>query len=144
MRVLKLLGDFEGCMELKLVRKWHAHGTTIGELFLDGKWQCYTLEDEVREHKIYGETAIPAGTYKVVLSQSKRFRRQLPELLNVPEFTGIRIHPGNTKEDTEGCILVGNTRGVASVGDSRAAFGTLMEKLRVAVSANETITIEVV
>ena len=96
-------------------------------MYIDGKWFCDTIEDVVRnlpkdcpytpkgrnckcKEKVYGETAIPAGTYKVILSYSNRFKRILPELLNVPHFLGIRIHRGNTEQDSAGCIILGENK----------------------------------
>lgn len=93
--------------------------------------------------KVYGETAIPAGTYNVVITPSQRFKRDLPMVENVPGFQGIRIHPGNTAEDTDGCILVGKAKGPDSVTDSRAAFNELFPKIKTALDAGETVTLEV-
>ena len=95
-------------IELVLIRKIYSHKSTIGELFIDNSLFCNTLEDVVRKVKIYGETAIPSGRYEVVINFSKRFKCNMPLLLNVPNFEGIRIHPGNNKDNTEGCILLGN------------------------------------
>ena len=80
----------------------------IGDLFIDGEYFCRTLEDEIREQgvKVYGETCIDAGRYKVILNRSNRFKRIMPLLLNVPRFEGIRMHGGNTSKDTHGCPLV--------------------------------------
>ena len=81
---------------------------TVSRLLIDGEYFCDVLEDTVRTGpKVWGETAIPAGTYKMRLSKSARFGRVLPEILNVPNFTGIRIHGGTTAEDSHGCLLVG-------------------------------------
>lgn len=118
-------------MKLKLIRTYLGATATIGELFLDGKFHCYTLEDKVRElqfadQKVYGKTAIPAATYPVVITMSNRFKRKLPLLQNVPFFDGIRIHPGNTSADTDGCILVGTTKQPPDfIGNSRLAFNRL-------------------
>lgn len=87
--------------------------STIGELYLDGKFVCYTLEDKDRKlenggKKIYGETAIPRGTYEVEITYSPKFERFLPLLINVPQFENIRLHNGRdivTEKDTHGCII---------------------------------------
>lgn len=83
---------------------------TIGKLYIDGQYFCDTLEDTVREKKIAGKTAIPAGTYQVIVNRSPKFKRDLPLLLDVPNFERIRIHRGNTAKDTSGCILVGENK----------------------------------
>ena len=109
---------------------------TIGRMFLDGKFECFTLEDKVREvgaEKVPGETAIPFGTYTVILNKSQRFDRLMPLLLDVPGFEGIRIHYGNTDKDTEGCILVGaNWAGTDFISNSQVAFGNVMNRLKAA------------
>ncbi len=130
-------------MQLKLVRQVFTQNSTIGRLFIDGEFECHTLEDMVRPEKIYGETAIPAGSYQGVISMSERFKTRLPLLVDVPGYTGVRIHPGNTKADTLGCILVGQSKATDSIGASRAAFAVLMPKLEAA-AATEKIGIEIV
>ncbi len=95
---------------IELKRIFKGKNYTIGKLYVNGKYFCDTLEDAVRETKIAGITAIPAGRYQIENSMSPRFKRRLPMLYNVPDFTGIRIHRGNTHEDTEGCILVGENK----------------------------------
>lgn len=95
-------------MKIEVIRTRQEVDTTTGELYVDGKFVCYTLEDAIRKEKIKGITAIPAGTYDVIINMSTRFKRLMPLLLNVPNYEGVRIHPGNTAEDTEGCILVGS------------------------------------
>jgi len=106
--------------------------STIGELLVDGVFECYTLEDTERKVKIKGETAIKEGRYKVIINKSNRFKRLLPLLLNVPEFEGVRIHSGNTNHDTEGCILVGQTKSKNFIGKSRKAFDALFKKMQLA------------
>lgn len=115
---------------------------TIGELRIDGEWFCWTLEDTVRAQKIKHETAIPAGEYVVTLSQSARFGTVLPEVHDVPEFLGIRIHPGNSAADTSGCILVGKGRNGEKITDSREAFAGLMSRLQ-QVARNEMIVLRI-
>jgi hypothetical protein len=112
--------------ELLLKRRWYSDRSTIGALTF-GEFSCFTLEDRVREPgvKVQDKTAIPAGRYRVVVDFSQRFQRRMPLLLDVPMFTGIRIHSGNTAEDTRGCILVGEWRAPDWVGDSRRAFARL-------------------
>ncbi len=97
-------------MNLFLQRIAQTPEYTIGRLEIDGKFFCNTLEDAVRDEKIAGKTAIPEGTYTVIVNRSPRFKRDLPLLIDVPNFEGIRIHRGNTAIDTAGCILVGENK----------------------------------
>lgn len=133
-------------MKLHLARRWYTGKSTIGELYVDGSGrECFILEDTVREEgpKVYGRTAIPAGSYRVIITPSPRFRRELPLLVNVPGFEGIRIHIGNKPEDTEGCLLPGKTRSTDWVGSSRAAFDPLFEKIRTALLAGKRVEITI-
>jgi len=126
-------------MKIEVKRLHRTDNSTIGELTIDGKFECYTLEDKERDVKIKGETAIPKGTYKVIINQSNRFKKLLPLLIAVPNFEGVRIHPGNSNHDTEGCILVGINRSVDYITKSRKAFDSLFKKMQGA--KNITITI---
>jgi len=126
-------------MKLLLERKHGTKDWTEGKLFIDGVYFCDTLEDQERPVKIKSETAIATGHYKVVLTMSNRFKKVMPLLLNVANFKGIRIHSGNTKEDTEGCILVGRKIKDGVVGKSRDTINLLMKKL----ANQEVITIEI-
>jgi hypothetical protein len=126
-------------MRIEVKRLHRTDNSTIGELTIDGKFECYTLEDKERDVKIKGETAIPKGTYKVIINQSNRFKKLLPLLIGVPNFEGVRIHPGNSNHDTEGCILVGQNRSVDYITKSRKAFDSLFKKMQGA--KNITITI---
>src|SRR5262245_62159357 len=117
-------------MQLQVVRKIFTDKSTIGELSVDGKFECFTLEDVVRAVKIKSETAIPAGSYEVAVTFSNKFKKLLPLLMNVPNFEGVRIHSGNKPEDTEGCILVGQTKADDFIGSSRAAFTPLFQKIQ--------------
>jgi len=119
-------------MIITIKRLYRSENSTIGEMTVDGKWECYTLEDKERDVKIKSETAIPKGTYKVIINQSNRFKKLLPLLLKVPNFEGVRIHPGNSNHDTEGCILVGRTRSKDFIGQSRKAFESLFAKMKLA------------
>lgn len=97
-------------MNLTLTRDVFDPEFTLGVLTVDGKDFGYTVEDTIREVKVHGKTAIPEGRYRVDWTLSQRFGRYMPLLLNVPGFRGIRIHPGNSAADTEGCILPGLRR----------------------------------
>lgn len=133
-------------MELLLQRRPSAGGATIGELSVDGKWQCYICEDVVRAPgapKVYGATAIPAGRYKVEITDSPKFGRPLPLLLEVPGFEGIRIHPGNTAADTDGCLLPGVTCTANAVQSSVAAFGALFDLIEGAEAAGKEVWIDI-
>lgn len=133
-------------MKLTLERLQLDLDVTIGSLSIDGAWQCWTLEDVVRPDgapKVYGKTAIPFGTYQVVITPSPHFGRDMPLLVNVPNFTGVRIHMGNTAVDTDGCVLVGQDRLGKSLGHSVAAFDVLFPILRDAI-AKGPVTLEIV
>lgn len=127
---------------LVLHRRFRGPDYTIGKLY----WQngskevyiCDILEDTVRNKlvsnlnnfvKVFGKTAIPYGTYEIVRSYSNRFKKNLPLLLNVPHFEGVRIHAGNTADDTEGCLLPGFNRVKGKVVDSRKAFKDLDDRI---------------
>ena len=135
-------------MELKLQRFLFGKKDTIGKLYIDDVYFCYTLEDVVRGPgiKIPGETAIPAGLYSVIIDLSTRFKRLMPHILNVPDFEGIRIHKGNTDADTEGCILLGKTWDKSHedfIGQSKIAFDEFFALLEVGVAKGKvTISIE--
>jgi hypothetical protein len=117
-------------MELTLIRRWFTKKSTIGELHVDAAYECFILEDVVRKGpKVHGKTAIPAGRYKIQVTYSPRFKRMLPILVAVPDFSGVRIHPGNDADDTEGCLLPGLERREDFVSSSRHAFDALMPKI---------------
>jgi hypothetical protein len=127
-------------MNLILKRIHEGDTFTVGQLYEESKYGlsaiCYTLEDKVREvegqpvkeWKVQDKTAIPRGTYNVVVTMSNRFKIRLPLLQNVEGFTGIRIHSGNHSGNTEGCILVGMTWDGKSdwIGSSKIAMSALM------------------
>ena len=132
-------------MKLELERIYKAPTYTIGRLSIDGSYFCDTLEDVVRPDgvKIYGETAIPKGKYKVVVDMSTRFKKLMPHILNVPMFEGIRIHSGNTDKDTHGCILVGKNTLKGYVSNSAYYSDILCKKLIAAQKSGIEITIEI-
>jgi len=130
-------------MRILLKRLHKTSNSTIGELSIDGKFECYTLEDIERDSKIYGKTAIPKGTYEIVMTMSNRFKVVLPLLLNVKNFEGVRIHTGNSAKDTEGCILLGQTRSIDFIGNSKMALVKFVQKLKVGLNNGKVyLTIE--
>lgn len=142
-------------MKLELERRFLGESYTIGSLSIDGKKFCDTLEDKVRdlnkngvfdgdEKKVYAETAIPYGTYDVVVDYSPRFKRELPRLQNVKHFEGILIHRGNTAEDSAGCILVGENKVKGKVINSTPYEKELVRILKEAQGRKEPITIKIV
>ena len=128
-------------MILELKRIFRGNDYTIGKLYIDGEYFCDTLEDtdrgltnemsveEVKSKKVYSKTAIPTGEYKVEITYSPKFKRNLPLICNVKGFIGIRIHNGNDNSHTEGCILVGNNKVKGKVIDSIATTNKLMRVL---------------
>lgn len=138
-------------MELTLNRLESDGHRTHGDLFVDDVWQCYTLEDRIREvagepvelWKVKGETAIPGGHYRVILVTSTRFGPDTLSLEDVPGFAAIRMHAGNTEADTEGCILVGKVRADASILRSREALAELKPKVKAAIDAGDQVWITI-
>ena len=146
-------------MLLSIIRQPSQRGATLSTWYVDGQRQCYGIEDVVRgqaEPKVFGQTAIPAGTYRVLLTMSARFQRVLPLLIDLPGHVtrfgtrpigecGVRIHPGNTAADTEGCLLPGSAFGAdgASVTASRVAFDQLFAKMQAAHAAGAPITLTI-
>lgn len=152
-------------MQLTLERKWRKDAYTIGKLYVNGEFFSNTLEDkdrgltssmtleEINKKKIYGQTAIPSGTYEVKMTYSNRFNSRawgkkyddkVPELLNVKGFGGVRIHPGNKAADTLGCILVGKNSAVGMVTNSQAYYFKLLDNYIVpATKKNEKIMLTI-
>ena len=128
-------------MRLTLMRIANRPTYCIGKLYVDGVYVCDTLEDtdrglddtmdveEIKKLKVYGKTAIPVGIYPVTITYSPRFKKNLPLLLNVKGYEGVRIHSGNTDKDTLGCILVGQNKQVGKVLNSRKMFDILYREL---------------
>lgn len=128
-------------MRLTVVRIANKPTYCIGKLYIDGVYFCDTLEDtdrglddkmseeEIKELKVYGETAIPSGIYPVTITYSNKFKKNLPLISNVKGYSGIRIHSGNTAKDTLGCILVGRNKEVGKVLQSRVTFNALFNIL---------------
>lgn len=138
-------------MRLEIKRDDKSAERALGKLSVDGNTQFYTVEDTVREQpgvpvaqwKVDGKTAIPAGEYNVIINMSARFQRLMPLLENVPGFSGVRIHSGNSELDTEGCIIVGYGRCSTGVTQSRAAVAHLQGDIQRALDAGDKVTIKI-
>lgn len=145
-------------MELRVDRYSDNGESTLGLLFLDGEFMCYTIEDEKRTEKVFGETRIPDGEYPVLLRTEggfhQRYGARYPEMhkgmlhiQDVPNFEYILIHIGNDDDDTAGCLLVGNTAnnntiGNGFIGGSRDAYERLYPVVSSALEKNECVTIK--
>lgn len=142
-------------MEIRVKRIARKDGYTIGQMSLNNEYFCDTLEDtdrglkdtmqvnEILAKKVKAQTAIPTGKYDVILTFSPKFKRVLPLLLNVKCYEGVRIHAGNSAEDTEGCLLVGENKAKGQVLNSRATFERLMAILLECEKRKEKVTITI-
>lgn len=142
-------------MELRVKRIAKKDTYTIGKFYINDQYWCDTIEDkdrgltnsmslsEIKEAKVYSKTAIPTGRYEVIWSHSNAFNRQLPLLLNVPGFSGIRIHSGNTSADTAGCLILGENKVVGKVINSKATCAKILPLIKQACLTEKVyITIE--
>lgn len=139
-------------MNLELRRMVFTADSTQGELYINGVFECYTLEDRFRpgdifKVKIEHQTAIPTGVYSVIIDFSQRFGRLMPHVLDVPAFVGIRFHNGHDKENTDGCPLLGDLVGENWVGDKlpkpNRAFDRFFDKLKTALDSGEKCVISI-
>ena len=148
-------------MEIRIDKAWKKKGYTISRVFVngkrfgDGKKYCNALEDEDRgltsamsvdeilAKKKYGETAIPRGTYKVLISWSPRFKQDLPILQAVKGFTGVRIHSGNSPKDSAGCLLIGENTQVGMITNSRYWTTLLISHIKTALDNGEDVFIKI-
>lgn len=151
-------------MKLKINRDWKKTDYTIGNFFVNGVWFCNTLEDKdrglaqnwtdaaIKVAKVFGETAIPTGTYKVILSVSPKFKNRewakpwggrTPELIGVKGFSNIRIHCGSTVDDSLGCVLIGRNTVKGKLTNSKKSYNELMKLLVPAYEKGETITLTI-
>ena len=121
-------------MKIKLYRLRETNNATIGMLVIDGVYFCDTLEDKIRDKKVMHETCIDAGIYQVIINYSQRFERQMPLLIEVPKFVGVRIHSGNTIENTSGCILLGRNDFDDRIVYSKEKFNEFYLKLQEALT----------
>lgn len=141
-------------MKLELKRIALKPNYTIGKLFINGTYYCDTIEDKVIDlnkngkfddglSKVMHQTAIPYGTFKVVVNYSPKFKRELPRLLDVPYFEGILIHNGNDQNSSSGCIIVGENKTVGKVTNSTLYMNNLTARIKDAQNKGETITITI-
>lgn len=141
-------------MKLELKRIALKPNYTIGKLFINGTYYCDTIEDKVIDlnkngkfddglSKVMHQTAIPYGTFKVVVNYSPHFKRELPRLLDVPYFEGILIHNGNDQNSSSGCIIVGENKTVGKVTNSTFYMNNLTARIKDAQNKGETITITI-
>lgn len=142
--------------ELRLERKYLKETYTIGQLFVDGEFFCDTLEDPVRdlnkdgdledagEFKIYGETAIPYGRHRVIVSDSPKLKRELPLILDVKHFTGIRIHKGVSALSTLGCVCIGENNKPGRLTNGKFYEDKLVAMLKEYIASGEEIYIDIV
>lgn len=138
-------------MELTLIRNDFLPDRTFGKLYVDGEYWCDTLEDrdrnlydymsaeEIKQKKVYGETCIPYGTYMIKMTYSIKFEKELPQILNVPGFAGVRIHNGSFPEHSLGCVLIGR-RLNDMLTDSRVTTSNFVKKI----GKESSITINII
>jgi Family of unknown function (DUF5675) len=133
-------------LEIKVIRKEFTQESTIGELYVNEEFHCYTLEDVERAdgaQKVFGKTAIPKGRYKLIVNMSNRFKKEMPLLINVAGFDGVRIHAGNTAADTLGCVLVGKSKAANKIYNCGGVFTSLVDKIKAGTANSECyITIQ--
>ena len=147
-------------MKISLVRHQFGDDATNGMLFLDGVFECYTLEDEIRDVKVYGETAIPYGTYPVEYRKEGGFHNKysarygadhygMLEIKDIPNFKWVLFHSGNTDENSAGCVLVGDTQQDLDIskdgfiGSSRNAYKKFYDKVAKPMTKGEKVTLEI-
>lgn len=142
-------------MELEIIRNTFTDKSSIGDWSVNGERKCFSLEDtdrgldsamdfeQLEKQKQHGKTAIPYGRYEVIINMSNRFKVLMPLLLNVPGYAGVRIHPGNKAEDTEGCLLPGMTKDINFVGSSRGAYLIIYRLIESALNRNEKVFITI-
>jgi len=128
-------------MKLKVIRELKTEVSTIGKLYINEKFFCYTLEDKdrglkqtdsllfINTKKIFGVTAIPSGNYELIVNLSPKFKRMLPRILNIKGFDGVLMHRGNTANDSLGCIILGYQKGENAIFDSTKAENDLVNLL---------------
>jgi len=148
-------------MKIKLIREFFTPTETLGSLFIDDKFFCYTLEDvdrgltqsmalaDIKSKKVKAQTAIPYGKYKMILNHSNRLKRIMPLVLDVKGFEGIRFHGGNTHFDSEGCVLVAKQRNVNKVHPTikkitNWIYGSTSEQFIAKIKGQQNVELEII
>ncbi len=128
----------------EIIRRFLTDKSSVGDMLYDREQLCKTLEDKTREGpKVPGATAIPCGTYEIVIDFSQRFKKLMPHILRVPNFSGIRVHKGNDAGDTEGCPLVGMQSGPDKVWDCQPAYDLFFKRLYEQLETGQKVYIKV-
>jgi hypothetical protein len=138
-------------MKLTVNRNTYSNQSTQGDLLIDGIWYCYTLEPVMRQvidepvvaWKQWGVTAIPTGTYNVTMRVSPKFKRIMPHIENVEDFSEVMLHPLNVPTETQGCIGVGFVKDINYIGNSRSCSDELNKRIQAAIDAGEQVTIDI-
>jgi hypothetical protein len=142
-------------MDILVERLWKKDTYTIGKVYVNGKYFCNSIEDkdrgltsdmpldEIKKKKVYGKTAIPSGLYTILYTYSPKYKRLMPLVDNVKGFSGIRIHSGNSAEDSLGCILLGKNTKVGMVTESRVTCNSFYKLIEEAIKKGEKITLEI-
>lgn len=147
---------FAEMLHFTLLRKYRKEAYTIGQLYENGVFLCNTIEDRDRglnnnmsasailKIKVPGETAIPTGTYRLVVNESPKFKREMIEVVGVPGFTGIRIHNGVYAEHSAGCIIPGMNSIKGGVTDSKRYEEILTKKVKASMTKNEDVYLTII
>ena len=142
-------------MEIKVIRKYKKKDYTIGEMYIDDRLFCSTLEDkdrglrqdmplsQIKKLKVYGQTAIPTGRYKVRMTYWGKYKKYYPELCNVPGYTSILIHGGKNATATLGCVLVGENKIKGGLINSGKYVEVLRQKITAAINAGKEVWITI-
>lgn len=132
-----------------LMRRFFSNDTdTLGLMFIDSRFACFTLEDAYHEQKIYGKTRIPAGAYLLEVRNSPKFKRPMIYLVDVPNYIDVMIHMGNKSEDTDGCILVGNlchfnNQQADMIQESNLALDRIQPVIMEAIKKGDQVVLEI-
>jgi hypothetical protein len=146
---------YSNMLTFNLIRKYFTENSTIGELFCNGNFICFVLEDkdrgldssmtveEIKKIKVYGKTAIPTGEYSIQITYSPKYKRDVPQVMNVKGYSGIRIHSGNTAGDSEGCLLPGMKMVIDKVLESKIATAKWSTMIKIALDEKKEVRLKI-